>query len=466
MENSSTLTDTTERTDLENQKITTEKKLAYGFKDEPDNPLNWPKRKRYSVFFVVFWVSFVGYFSSSIYIPALKDITAYFDTDPNVMNATVALFILMNAIAPLFFAPLSERVGRRWVYIPCMFLYTVCTIVCGVSNNLGLFFAFRLLQGVFGSVGQAVGGGSVSDLFEPHERGKAMGFYFLGTVSGPAVAPVIGGYTDQYLGWRWIFYLQTIIGGIITLALIFFAPETLHKPGTKLSGVSYKERLARLKFNPFVSLRLLLYPEVGLSCIPIAIAFGWFYYLVTILPRVYSSKYDFSTGSIGLCYIAGGLGNILGSVFGGIYSDRSYTRKVAKNNGTKVKEWRLEPVYIGCTIYLVGALLYGWLVEYRIFWFAPLVGYTIVTFGLMFAVTSTNTYLLESHTKTAASVVSSNAFLRNVFAMILSLCSIPIRSALGDGWSYTLMGLMVFASCLILLPIVQKYGPQWRERSA
>lgn len=61
-----------------------------------------------------------------------------------------------------------------------MAIYTVCTIVCGVSKGIGLFFAFRLLQGIFGSVGQAVGGGTVSDIFEPHERGRAMGIYILG----------------------------------------------------------------------------------------------------------------------------------------------------------------------------------------------------------------------------------------------------------------------------------------------
>jgi MFS family permease len=60
-----------------------------------------------------------------------------------------------------------------------MTLYTVCTIICGVSTNIGLFFAFRLLQGIFGSAGQAVGGGSVNDIFEPHQRGKAMGIYML-----------------------------------------------------------------------------------------------------------------------------------------------------------------------------------------------------------------------------------------------------------------------------------------------
>lgn len=58
-----------------------------------------------------------------------------------------------------------------------MLLYTVCSVVCGVSKSLGPFFVFRLLQGVFASAGQAIGGGSVNDIFEPHERGKAVSTY-------------------------------------------------------------------------------------------------------------------------------------------------------------------------------------------------------------------------------------------------------------------------------------------------
>jgi MFS family permease len=65
----------------------------------------------------------------------------------------------------------------RWVYILSMALCTVCTILCGISKNMGMFFTFRVLQGSFACVGQALGGGSVSDIFEPHERGKAMSYY-------------------------------------------------------------------------------------------------------------------------------------------------------------------------------------------------------------------------------------------------------------------------------------------------
>lgn len=67
----------------------------------------------------------------------------------------------------------------RPVYITCMTLYVIFTIICAVAPNLGVFFAFRVLQGIASSGGMAVAGGTVADLFLPHERGKAMSLFML-----------------------------------------------------------------------------------------------------------------------------------------------------------------------------------------------------------------------------------------------------------------------------------------------
>ncbi|ORY95219.1 major facilitator superfamily domain-containing protein [Syncephalastrum racemosum] len=383
-----------------------------------------------------------------------------------MINATIALFVLAIGIAPLFWAPLSERIGRRWVYITSMAFYVVFTIICGIASNLGLFFAFRVLQGIASSAGMAVGGGSVADLFSPQERGRAMSIFMLATIIGPAFAPMIGGYIAQYLGWRWIFYLCTIIGGVIFIANVLFLRETLYRPEDALyekqGRKTIRDCLHRLKFNPFTSLRLLLLPQVFCICLPISTAFGWFYCLVTILPETYGSLYGLDTASIGLLYLTGGVGNCSGSIVAGFVSDRVY-RWHMKCKGEVSKEDRLVPMYFGIPFIVIGFILYGWLQHFHVHWFPPLVGYCLATFGSMYTITTGTTYLVESFLSISASAVGVSNFTRNLVSMILSILSVQIRAGLGDGWTYTLGALMCLVTYCVCIPLVHVYGPQMRE---
>lgn len=72
------------------------------------------------------------------------------------------------------------------------------------------------------------------------------------TIIGPSIAPVCGGYIDQNLGWRWIFYIQAIIGGALALNSFICVPETLYTPNKQDEPApkGIKQRLERLKFNP------------------------------------------------------------------------------------------------------------------------------------------------------------------------------------------------------------------------
>jgi MFS family permease len=65
-----------------------------------------------------------------------------------------------------------------------MVLYTIFSVICGVSKNIGMFFVFRLLQAVAASAAQAIGGGSVADMYNFQSRGKMMSIFLLGTVFG------------------------------------------------------------------------------------------------------------------------------------------------------------------------------------------------------------------------------------------------------------------------------------------
>lgn len=155
---------------------------------------------------------------------------------------------------------------------------------------------------------------------------------------------------------------------------------------------------------------------------PISFAFGWFFLLVTILPSTYAGNYDFETGSLGLLYLTGGIGNSSGSLVAGIVADRLYARQMKSNNGVFKQESRLTPLYLGVPFLIGGFLIYGWFLESHLHWFTPLVGYLfsksssnktstqkqfswhfLATFGSMYTITTGTTYLVESYLQLSAS---------------------------------------------------------------
>lgn len=87
--------------------------------------------------------------------------------------------------------------------------------------------------------------------------------------------------------------------------------------------------------------------------------------------------YKFATGTIGLCYLAGGIGNTSGSIVAGLISDKLYAKTVAKNNGENITEFRLRPMYIGIPFIVLGSVMYGWFLQNSIHWMGTLVSYTI-----------------------------------------------------------------------------------------
>ncbi|ORZ05854.1 major facilitator superfamily domain-containing protein [Absidia repens] len=442
------------------------------------NPQNWSSKKKLFNFIVIFINAFVSFFSSSIYVPAILSIQEFFDTNIVVINATIALYLMISGIAPLFWAPLSQRIGRKPTYIIAMLLYVIFSVVCGVSKNIGLFFAFRLLQGVAASAAQAIGGGSVADMYNFQSRGKMMSIFLLGTVFGPVLGPIVGGYINERLNWQWSFYLMAIIGGVISLLNIFILSESLYQPNHNPIRDESKSKLsnwwANFKFNPFTSLLLLTHIDVLLGCLPMSISFGLFYCLVTVLEPTFAPLYGFTSGSVGLAFLGGGIGNLLGALICALTLDRVHMRLIGakraelERNGGEYKhgmfsEQRLVPSPIAIFFIVVGFIFYGWFLQAKFIWIAPLIGMGILGFGLFSLISMSTNYVIEGYVPQAAAMTSVCNFLRCVFGMMFSLLSSTINQSLGYGWTYTMAALISLGISLICFPLLMKYGYKWRS---
>ena len=119
------------------------------------------------------------------------------------MNLARLLLTVLQA-GPLILSPLSELYGRRIVLSSATTFFALFQIGCALAPNTSALIVFRALTGMGGSACLTTGGGVVSDLFEPQQRGLAMSFFGFGPLFGPVLGPICGGFIAQNAGWRWV----------------------------------------------------------------------------------------------------------------------------------------------------------------------------------------------------------------------------------------------------------------------
>jgi MFS family permease len=93
-----------------------------------------------------------------------------------------------------------ELLGRRTIYLVSFLFFVIFAAIGAVSVNITMLVIFRTFMGGAAASVQAVGAGTVADIWEPKERGLAMGIFFLGPLCGPGIAPIIGGALTQGFG--------------------------------------------------------------------------------------------------------------------------------------------------------------------------------------------------------------------------------------------------------------------------
>lgn len=115
---------------------------------------------------------------------------------------------------------LKNRIGFFNLYIASTALFTIGSLLCGLSPGLNWLIAARVLQAIGGGAITPTALAIISTVFPEKERGRAMGIWGLGAVMGPALGPTLGGILTQNFGWPAIFFVNVPIG-LVTLILSY-----------------------------------------------------------------------------------------------------------------------------------------------------------------------------------------------------------------------------------------------------
>jgi multidrug resistance protein len=133
---------------------------------------------------------------------------------------------LIKNLGPMVFAPLSEMVGRRPVYVGTLLVAVIFEIPCAVAPNIGTLIVCRTIDGIAFSAPMTLVGGTLSDLWRNEERGVPMAAFSAAPFVGPAIGPLVGGFLYDAAGWRWLYWIQLIISGVVWCLISFTVPET------------------------------------------------------------------------------------------------------------------------------------------------------------------------------------------------------------------------------------------------
>ncbi|KAH8096902.1 MFS polyamine transporter [Cristinia sonorae] len=457
--------------------------------DDPQNPKNWSKNRKWAATLIVSSFTFVSPISSAMMAPSSEVIAREFHVTNSVITAMMtSMFVLGYAFGPLFLGPLSEIYGRTRVLQLSNLWYAAWNLGCGFAQDEKQLIVFRLMAGLGGSAPLSIGGGLLGDLWRPEERGQALALYSLAPILGPSLGPLAGAWVTERTTWRWVFWSTTIFDALIQILGLFFLQETFapvvlerkavrirqgmdpEKSGHKevrtvfdSADRHWQNILKKALFRPW---GFFIYePIIQLLGIYIAFVYGLLYLYLTTIPGIFEGVYQQSTGIAGLHYLAFGIGLTGASQLNARLMDRAYIYYTKKNGGQGRPEYRLLGMIPGTWILPIGLFISGWTARADIHWIVPDIGMAFVAAGMILNYQCIQTYVIDAFTLHAASALAATGFLRALCAFGFPLFAPTMYRVLGFGWGDTILAIFGIVVGCPAPYIFWKYGQRIRNAS-
>jgi EmrB/QacA subfamily drug resistance transporter len=199
---------------------------------------------------------FLSTIDGSIVNVALPTLVRSLNTDFPTVQWVVLAYLLTITTLMLSIGRLADMIGKKTIYTTGFIVFTLGSVLCGLSPTVYWLVAFRVVQAIGAAMVFALGTAIVTEAFPPHERGKALGIIGSVVSIGIVVGPTVGGLIVENLSWRWIFFVNLPVGIVGTWMVLRYVPAI--KPS------------ARQRFDYLGALTLFLF----LLCLLIALTLG------------------------------------------------------------------------------------------------------------------------------------------------------------------------------------------------
>ncbi|KAI0004215.1 MFS general substrate transporter [Russula compacta] len=451
---------------------------------DPDNPLNWPRWRRWYITAIGGILVLNATFASAAPSNLSPQMMENFGFGKEVATLTISLFIAGYCLGPLVWGPLSEDIGRRPVFLISFLFYTGFQVGCALSQNTASILIFRFLSGTFAAAPLTNSGGVVGDIWDAKTRGKAMLLFAVSPFAGPALGPVVSGWIAvSGASWRWIFWVLTIFAGLCLVLVFLTIPETyspvllVRKAQQKRKETGDSRYYAPMEANKIdIGQRLynilampfkILFLEPMLIAIAVyqSFLYGCIYLLFEAYPIVFGEGHHLDAGVLGLMFLPVSFGGAIGVLTYLVFFNPRYDRYIDEYAPAKVPpEARLEVTLLGAPLFALSFFWFGWTSYPSISLWSPLMAGGLMGFSIFLIFLSLINYTVDAYIFAAASALAATTVSRSIFGAVFPLFARQMFDALNPRWASTLLGIV--AAVMIPIPIIlRRYGPYLRSKS-
>jgi len=185
---------------------------------------------------------FIEYLDTTIVATALPQMAKSFAISPNQLSIGMSAYMLALAVFIPISGWIADRFGTRTVFASAIAVFTIASMLCGISNGLFEFTAARLLQGVGGAMMVPVGRLIVIRNTEKSQLMKAISTITWPGIIAPMIGPPVGGFITTFASWRWIFLLNVPLG-IACIVLVMRLVKNGQTPARWLGFCAECDRL-------------------------------------------------------------------------------------------------------------------------------------------------------------------------------------------------------------------------------
>jgi EmrB/QacA subfamily drug resistance transporter len=155
---------------------------------------------------------FMNQLDSTVVTTSLPQIAESLDEEPLHLSFAVTAYLISLAVFIPISGWIADRFGPRRVFCWAIAIFTASSALAGLSFNLPMMVAMRIVQGFGGALMTPVGRLILVRSFPKDQLYAAMAFVSIPALVAPTVGPIVGGFITTYISWRWIFYMNLPIG--------------------------------------------------------------------------------------------------------------------------------------------------------------------------------------------------------------------------------------------------------------